>query len=406
MDILNVLWGLLGVVVILGIGFLFSNNKKKIKLRPIVGGLVIQILFAFIVLESEIGKQVFNIFADFANAIIGYGEKGIEFLFGGLYTEESNITFVVAFNVLPQIIFFASLISILYYLGIIQVVIKYLGGGMAKLFGTSKEESTSAAANIFVGHTEAPLVIRPFLSKMTNSELFAVMTGGLASVAGTMLAAYASLGIPMDYLLAAMFMAAPSGLVMAKLFHPETETLTSNTEIEFDKSENENLIDVAAEGATNGVKLAIRVGAILITFVALIALVNGFIGYVGGWFGLELSLEKIFGFLLAPLAFAIGVPWSEAGLVGSFIGQKIVLTEFLAYIDFSNYMDTLSEKTIAIVSFALCGFANFSSMGSLIGVVGGIAPNRKKMISKLAFRSVIAGALASLLNASIAGMFF
>jgi CNT family concentrative nucleoside transporter len=285
-------------------------------------------------------------------------------------------------------------------------LIKFIGGGLSKLLGTSKAESISAAANIFVGQTEAPLIIRPFVAKMTKSELFAVMTGGLASVAGSVLVGYALLGVPLEYLLAASFMAAPAGLVLAKLMIPETEE-PDNEDFEMEKDQDSvNVIDAAARGASDGLKLALNVGAMLLAFIALIALINGILGGVGGVFGFEsLSLEQILGYVFAPLAFAIGVPWSEAVTAGSFIGQKLVLNEFVAYSAFAPEIANLSPKTVIVVSFALCGFANLSSMAILLGGLGALAPNRRGDIAKLGLRAVAAGMLASLLSAAIAGMF-
>ncbi|ATO51701.1 NupC/NupG family nucleoside CNT transporter [Brevibacillus laterosporus] len=401
---MDFLRGLLGVIAVLFIAFLFCNNKKGIKWRPILGGLAVQFLFAFIVLKWEAGRAVLSKFTDVMNHIISYANEGINFLFGGLYTPDSKITFVVAFNVVPMVIFFAALISVLYYVGVMQLFIKYIGGGISKILGTSKAESMSAAANIFVGQTEAPLVIRPFLGQLTRSELFAVLTGGLASIAGTMLAAYSLLGIPMEYLLAASFMAAPAGLVIAKLFFPETENMKER-EIKLEKNESTNIFDAAARGAGDGLYLALNVGAMLLAFVALVALVNGVLGYVGGLFGMELTLQRIFGYLFSPLAFAVGVPWSEALQAGSYIGQKIVLNEFVAYIDMAKNMANLTPKTVAILSFALCGFANFGSMAMLIGGLGSLVPERRSEIAQVGMKVIFAGTLASLLNGAIAGIF-
>ncbi len=283
-----------------------------------------------------------------------------------------------------------------------QWIIKILGGGLSKLLGTSKSESMSAAANIFVGQTEAPLVVRPFLNKMTQSELFAVMTGGLASVAGSVLVGYSLLGVPLEYLLAASFMAAPAGLIMAKIMVPETDKSVTTDHIEIEKDqESVNVIDAAAKGASDGLKLALNVGAMLLAFIALIALINGILGIFG-----DITLETILGYVFAPIAFAVGVPWSEAVIAGGFIGQKLVLNEFVAYASFAPEMANLSDKTNLIVSFALCGFANLSSMAILLGGLGGLAPNRRKDIAKLGIKAVAAGMLASLLSAAVAGMFF
>jgi concentrative nucleoside transporter, CNT family len=401
------LWGIVGILVVLGIAFLFSSNKKKVNFRTIFGGLAIQLLFAFLVLKTPWGQNGLEALTMGVNQIINYSNEGIEFLFGGLYSEKSNIAFVFAFNVLPVVIFFSALISVLYYLKVMQFFIKILGGGLSKLLGTRKAESMSAAANIFVGQTEAPLVVRPYLSRMTESELFAVMTGGLASVAGSVLIGYSLLGVPLEFLLAASFMAAPAGLVMAKLFVPETDDTPEPAEFDMDAdSESTNVIDAAANGASVGLTLALNIGAMLLAFIALVALINGILGGIGGLFGAEnLSLELILGYLFAPLAFAIGVPWSEAVTAGNFIGQKLVINEFVAYSAFAPEIGNLSDKTVAIISFALCGFANISSLGILLGGLGKLAPNRRGDIARLGLKAVIAGALASLLSAAIAGMF-
>ncbi|MGM0826918.1 MAG: NupC/NupG family nucleoside CNT transporter [Bacillota bacterium] len=401
------LWGIIGIIVVLGIAFAFSTNKKRINFRTVLGGLAIQLFFAFIVLETSWGQNSLKGLTQVVNAIINYSNEGITFLFGGLYTEESNIAFIFAFNVLPVVIFFSALISVLYYLKIMQFFIKILGGGLAKLLGTRKAESLSAAANIFVGQTEAPLVVRPYLSRMTESELFAVMTGGLASVAGSVLVGYSLLGVPLEYLLAASFMAAPAGLVLAKLFVPETDSTPEPKELDMEAdSDSANVIDAAAKGASVGLQLALNIGAMLLAFIALVAMINGLLGLVGGWFGMDtLSLELILGYAFAPLAFAIGVPWSEAVIAGNFIGQKLVINEFVAYSAFAPEIGNLSDKAVAIISFALCGFANLSSLGILLGGLGNLAPDRRGDIARLGLKAVIAGALASLLSAAIAGMF-
>ncbi len=402
---MNLLWGILGIIVVLALALLLSNNKKAIKPRTILGGIAIQLVFAFIVLEWEAGREGLKWFSLLVQDIIGFANEGINFLFGPLGSG-GEMGSIFAFHVLTIIIFFSSLISVLYYLGIMQWFIKIIGGGLAKLLGTTKTESMSAAANIFVGQTEAPLVIRPYLATMTKSELFAVMTGGLASVAGSVLVGYALLGVPLEYLLAASFMAAPAGLVMAKIIMPQTEKI-EETDFKMENDEEAaNVIDAAARGASDGLRLALNVGAMLLAFIALIALINGILGFIGGIFGYgALSLEGILGIIFSPIAFVIGVPWSEAVTAGSFIGQKLVLNEFVAYSAFAPTIDQLSDKTVIIVSFALCGFANLSSMAILLGGLGGMAPSRRKDIAKMGLKAVAAGTLASLLNAAIAGMF-
>ncbi|MFS0863110.1 NupC/NupG family nucleoside CNT transporter [Fredinandcohnia sp. 179-A 10B2 NHS] len=402
---MNVIWGLFGMLVVLGIGFLLSTNKREIKPRTILGGLAIQLIFAFVVLKWEAGRTGLKWFTERIQDVINFANEGIGFLFGSLAdTEKFGVVF--AFHVLTIIIFFSSLISVLYYVGIMQWFIRIIGGGLSKLLGTSKTESMSAAANIFVGQTEAPLVIRPYIAKMTKSELFAVMTGGLASVAGSVLVGYALLGVPLEYLLAASFMAAPAGLILAKIIIPETD----HSEVQEFKMENDsesaNVIDAAARGASDGLSLALNVGAMLLAFIALIALINGILGGIGGLFGYpSLSLEAILGVVFSPIAFAVGVPWAEAITAGSFIGQKLVLNEFVAYSSFAPQIPSLSEKTVIVVSFALCGFANLSSMAILLGGLGGLAPSRRPDIARLGLKSVAAGMLASLLSAAIAGMF-
>lgn len=402
---MNLLWGLFGILVVLGLAFLLSNAKKSINYRTILVGLAIQISFAFIVLKWEAGRKGLTWFSDKVQNVIDYAGEGIGFLFGPMANAE-KFGFVFAFQVLTIIIFFSALISVLYYLGIMQWFIKLIGGGLSKLLGTSKAESMSAAANIFVGQTEAPLVIRPFLANMTKSELFAVMTGGLASIAGSVLAGYALLGVPLEYLLAASFMAAPAGLIMAKIMIPEQEQ-SAIKEVKMEKdSESVNVIDAAARGASDGLKLALNVGAMLLAFIALIALINGMLGGIGGWFGFKsATLEGMLGVLFSPLAFAIGVPWAEAVTAGSFIGQKLVLNEFVAYAAFAPEIASLSPKTVIVVSFALCGFANLSSLAILLGGLGELAPSRRPDIARLGIRAVAAGMLASLLSAAIAGMF-
>lgn len=402
---MNLLWGIFGIIVVLGIAFLLSEAKRSINIRTIVVGLAIQVTFAFIVLKWSTGRKALEWLSDKVQNVIDYAGEGIGFLFGSL-ADSNEVGVVFAFQVLTIIIFISSLIAVLYYLGIMQWVIKLLGGGLSKLLGTSRTESVSAAANIFVGQTEAPLVIRPFLPNMTRSELFAVMTGGLASIAGSVLAGIALLGVPLEYLLAASFMAAPAGLVMAKMLIPEQEEVKiKDFEMQKDK-EAVNVVDAAARGASDGLKLALNVGAMLLAFIALIALVNGMLGGIGSWFGLEaLTLEGILGYIFAPLAFAIGVPWTEAVTAGSFIGQKLVLNEFVAYSAFVPEMASLSPKTVIIVSFALCGFANLSSLAILLGGLGEMAPSRRPDIARLGIRAIAGGMLASLLSAAIAGMF-
>ena len=404
-----------GMFVLIGIAILLSRNRKAIRLRTVIGAFALQFMFGAFVLYLPFGKKTLLFISDGVAQVIAFGDDGINFLFGDL-TATTNFGFIFALRVLPVIIFFSALISVLYYVGIMKWVINILGGSLSKLLGTSHTESLSATANIFVGQTEAPLVVRPFIKTMTKSELFAVMCGGLASVAGSVLAGYASMGVPLEYLIAASFMAAPGGLLFAKLIMPETEEsiykLDQLSDDEGLEDEPVNVIDAAASGAGSGLKLALNVGAMLLAFVGLIALVNGIFGGIGGWlFDMpELTLELILGYIFSPLAFLIGVPWHEANTVGSFIGQKLVVNEFVAYLEFMPYLaeDTtliLSEKSKAIVAFALCGFANFSSIAILLGGLGGIAPSRRAEIAKFGLLAVAAGTLSNLMSATIAGLF-
>ena len=403
---------LVGMVVLLGLAVLLSKSRKDIRLRTVGGAFALQFAFGAFVLYVPFGKKILISVSDAVANVIAYGNDGINFLFGDL-TATFNFGFIFALRVLPVIIFFSALISVLYYMGIMKWVINILGGALSKLLGTSRTESLSATANIFVGQTEAPLVIRPFIKTMTKSELFAVMCGGLASVAGSVLAGYASMGVPLEYLIAASFMAAPGGLLFAKLIMPETEKSTTHLiqDDVADEDEPVNVIDAAASGAGSGLKLALNVGAMLLAFVGLIALVNGIFGGIGGWFGMPyITLELILGYVFSPLAFLIGVPWHEATIVGSFIGQKLVVNEFVAYLDFMPYLAedsvlVLSEKSKAIVAFALCGFANLSSIAILLGGLGGIAPSRRAEIAKFGLLAVAAGTLSNLMSATIAGLF-
>ncbi|MGI3043019.1 NupC/NupG family nucleoside CNT transporter [Shewanella algae] len=428
---MNILMSLVGVVTLLAIGFLLSNNKKAINLRTVGGALAIQAALGGFVLYVPFGKDVLKNVSDAVSSVIGYAQNGISFLFGDL--ANFKVGFIFAVNVLPVIVFFSSLIAVLYYLGIMQWIIRILGGALQKALGTSRTESMSATANIFVGQTEAPLVVRPFIPTMTQSELFAIMVGGLASIAGSVLAGYAQMGVPIQYLVAASFMAAPAGLLMAKLMHPETETAKNDMdELPEDPDKPANVLDAAAAGASSGMHLALNVGAMLLAFIGLIAMINGIIGGIGGWFGIEnLTLELILGYIFMPLAYLIGVPWNEAMVAGSFIGQKIVVNEFVAYMNFAPYIHDaamsctavaaevtkelpmcvaetqapMTVRTQAIISFALCGFANLSSIAILLGGLGAMAPNRRHDLAKLGLRAVVAGSLANLMSATLAGLF-
>ena len=408
---MGILGSVLGIVVLLVIAVLFSNNRKAINLRTVLGALAIQIGFAALILYVPFGRDALQATANGVSNVIAYGNEGINFVFGGLADPSKNAGFIFAVKVLPIIVFFSGLISVLYYLGIMQVVIKVIGGALQAALGTSKAESMSAAANIFVGQTEAPLVVRPYIKNMTQSELFAIMAGGTASIAGSVMAGYAGMGVPLTYLIAASFMAAPAGLLFAKILFPQTEQFNDKQPETDDSEKPTNVLEAMAGGASAGMQLALNVGAMLIAFVGLIALINGILGGVGGWFGYgDLTLQSIFGWIFKPLAYLIGVSWDESAIAGQMIGMKLAVNEFVGYLEFAKYLQpdaavVLSEKTKAIITFALCGFANFSSIAILIGGIGGMAPNRRGDVARLGLKAVVAGTLANLMSATIAGLF-
>ncbi|ATM97283.1 Na+ dependent nucleosidetransporter-family protein [Yersinia frederiksenii] len=419
------LMSLVGMAVLILIAVLLSSNFRAINIRTVVGAFILQVGVGALVLYVPIGRRILGGMSQGVANVIAYGNDGISFMFGGLVSDKmfevfGGGGFVFALRVLPVIVFFSSLIAVLYYLGVMQLVIRVLGGGLQKLLGTSRTESLSATANIFVGQTEAPLVVRPYIATMTQSELFAVMCGGLASVAGSVLAGYAQMGVPLEYLIAASFMAAPGGLLFAKLMVPETEKTRDTVDAATLIAEDDrpaNVIDAAASGAASGLQLALNVGAMLLAFIALIALLNGILGGIGGWFDYpQLSMELILGWVFSPIAYLIGIPWSEAMVAGSFIGQKIIVNEFVAFMNFGQYLQAeelvraaglqvLSEHSKAIISFALCGFANLSSVAILLGGLGSMAPSRRHDIARFGLKAVAAGTLSNLMSATIAGFF-
>ncbi|MCW8109691.1 NupC/NupG family nucleoside CNT transporter [Alteromonas ponticola] len=396
---------LLGILLLLGIAFALSASRTSINWRTVGGAFAIQALIGAFILYFEPGIKMLLKMTEFVGDIIEYSQQGINFLFGPV--GDKSLGFIFAFNVLPVIIFFSSLIAVLYHLGIMSWIIRIIGGFLQAALKTSRPESMSAAANIFVGQTEAPLVVRPFIPHMTRSELFAIMVGGLASIAGSVMAGYASLGVELKYLLAASFMAAPGGLLMAKIIQPEINQANDELDnIDAEETSYANVFDAAATGAAAGLQLALNVGAMLLAFVALIAMLNGLIGWTAEVFGFDgVTFQGILGFILQPLAWAIGVPWEEAQIAGSFIGQKIVVNEFVAYLDFVKQIDTLSPTTQAIVTFSLCGFANFSSIAILMGGIGAMAPTRRKEIASLGLKAVIAATLSNLMSAALAGFY-
>lgn len=423
--------GIFGILAILGIAFLLSSNKRAIRLRVVGSAFALQAGIALLVLRTGWGQAALHGLSNGVSALLGYAAAGTNFLFGPLARPElGGQSFAIA--ALPVIIFFAALVSILYHLGVMQFVIRWIGGGIEKLVGTSKVESLCAAANIFVGQSESPLVIRPYLARLTPSQLFAVMSVGMAGVAGTILAAYASLLGPtyLPYLLAASFMAAPGGLLMAKIIMPDAiapadgelplgddteDQAIKVAEHDIEEERAANLIMAAASGASTGVKIAVAVGAMVLAFVALVALANGLLGGLGNWvyalsgnagwaeWFVNLSFQKIIGTLFAPVMFLLGISWHDAVTAGGLFGTKMVLNEFVAFIDLGAITD-LAPRTKAIITFALCGFANFSSIAIQMAATGSLAPNQRPMIAKLGIRALIAGSLANLMSAALAGL--
>lgn len=398
--------GILGIIVILGIAVLFSTDRKAINLRIVGAAFVLQVVVAAIVVYSEVGKSVIEKMSDGVQHVMNYSREGIEFVFGGLATDGSIWSFAI--NVLPIIIFFSALTTVLYHLRVMQPIVKVIGGALRWVIGTKSVESVNAAANIFIGQTEAPLVIRPFLKGLTEPQMFAIMVSGLASVAGTVLLAYAQMGAELRYLLAASFMAAPGGLLMAKIIMPDEvkeSVAQDNAHLEMADSEHANVILAAAVGTSDGVKLAVNIGAMLLTFIALIAVVNGLVGGIAGLVGIEdLTLQKMLGWLFSPLMYLLSIPWSEAQAAGSLFGEKIILNEFVAYSHLNEYLAGMSDKTKAIVTFSLCGFANLSSIAILLGGLGSLVPEKKELIARFGLKAVAAGSLSNLMSAALAGL--
>jgi concentrative nucleoside transporter, CNT family len=396
--------GLLGLAAILALAFAFSNNRARINWRTVAVGLVVQIGFALLVLRWSAGKDALDFVAGQARALIGYATAGIDFLFGRLVANKQETIF--AFQVLPVIVFLGAIVGLLFYLRVIQWIVFVVGGAISRLLSTSKVESLYAGTVIFFGQSEAPLIIQSYLPRLTQSELFTVMTAGFASVAGSTLVGYALLGAPLPYLLAASIMNAPGALVMAKLMFPETGQPEEHGDVrDVRDTESENVIDATARGALNGGRIAVLVGALLIAFISLIAFANGILGGIGGWFGADdLTFQKLLGWALSPLAWLIGVPWHEATDAGRFIGEKTILNEFVAYADFGPKVKQLTHETVVIVTFALAGFANFGSIAIQIGSIGGLAPERRGEVARFGLKALLAGILVNLSNAAIAGV--
>ena len=428
----RIAFGLFGLAVLIGIAFLFSNNKRAVSWRLVATGVALQIVFATLVLKLPFGRDVFNAIATGFVKLLDFVNVGSTFIFGS-FMDISKFGFVFAVQVLPTIIFFAALTGVLYHLGIMQKIVKGMAWIITKVMDVSGAETTSVCASVFIGQTEAPLTIKPYLERMTQSELMTVMIGGMAHIAGSVMAAYVGLlggDDPVQrqffakHLLTASIMAAPATLMLAKILVPETQQPLTRGTVKLDvERTTANVIDAAATGAGDGLRLALNVGAMLLAFIALIALVNGPIQWLGthawgsdgassinAWLSanagrpMALSLETLFGWVLAPLAWLIGVPWQDATLVGSFIGEKVVINEFVAYVDMSRHLPQLSKESQLIATYALCGFANFSSIAIQIGGIGGLAPSRRADLARLGLRAVLGGSIATFMTATIAGV--
>ena len=418
-EVSRILLGLAGIAVILGIAFLLSSNKRAIRLRVVGAAFALQAGIAALVLYTPWGRAGIAWMSGGVANLLGYATEGTRFLFGGLTDDPLGQNFAI--QALPVIVFFAALVAILYHLGIMQRIVRWVGGAIGWVTGISRVESLGSAANIFVGQSESPLVVRPYLAALPPAQLFTLMTVGMAGVAGTILAAYASMGINIEYLLAAAFMSAPGGILMAKIMMPDeprTDELpledgTAPAEEKIDVAETfeegeqpANVIMAAAQGAQTGVKLAVAVAAMVLAFVAIVALLNGLLGGIGQQFGIEgLTFQRLVGYVFQPIMFLIGVPWNEAAEAGGMFGTKVVLNEFVAFIDLGNMEgSTLTPRSIAIVTFALCGFANFSSIAIQMAVTGSLAPNQRPVIARLGIKALIAGSLANLMSAALAGL--
>jgi len=398
--------GILGIIVILAIAVAFSSNRKAIHLRVVIAAFALQAAIAAFVLYFEAGRAVIRGLSTGVLAIISYSKAGIDMVFGPL-ADTDVVGFSFAINVLPIIIFFAALMSVLYHLRIMEWLVRLVGGALHKIIGTGAIESMNAAANIFVGQTEAPLVVKPYLKGLTDAQFFAVMVSGLASIAGTVLAGYVLMGAELKYLLAAAFMAAPGGLLMAKIIMPDDEYIPpgKHERLQMERSEHANVILAAAAGTTEGLRLAVNIGAMLIAFVALIALFNGLVGGVFSLVGIEgVTLQLILGKVFQPLMFLLSVPWEEAEAAGALFGEKIILNEFVAFSHLNDYLAGMSPRTVAVSTFALCGFANLSSIAILLGGLGVLVPEKREVIGRFGLKAVLAASLSNLMSAALAGL--
>jgi len=413
---MDLLRSFLGICILLLIAFIFSNNRRKISLRTVGAALFLQVILGAIMLYVPAGKWLINSIASGVNQVISYSDAGSAFIFGSLVGPKMNelfdgAGFVFAFQVLPAIIFITSLISILYYIGVMGWLINILGYIFQKMMRVSKVEAFAAVTTIFLGQNELPAVLKPFINKMNRNELFTVICSGMASIAGSMLVGYAGLGVPIEYLLAASLMAIPGGILFARILSPATEpSQVEFNQMSFSDKRPASVIEAAANGAMLGLKIAVGVATVVMAFVALIALINGIIGGVGGLFGWSgVSLESLLGYIFSPMAYIMGVSWDNAALAGGLIGQKLAINEFVAYLNFSPYLKdasaALDPKTIAVISFALCGFANFGSIAVVVGAFSAVAPERASDIARLGLRALLAATLSNLMSATIAGLF-
>ena len=390
---------------ILAIAWIFSENRKAINIRIIVMAFLLQFLIAYFVLTLDFGKLIIQTLSNGARHIIDFSQEGVSFVFGPLANEWS-----FAINALPVVIFLSALTAVLYHLRIMQIFVNVIGGALNKILGTNIIESMNAAANIFLGMDSSPLAVKPYLSRISDAQMFAIMVSGLASVAGTVLLAYAQMGAQLEYLLAACFMSAPGGLLMAKIIMPDDSNNDSgikNIDINATKSPHTNIIMAAAVGASDGARLVVSIGAMLIAFVALIAMMNSLFVSVGSLVGIEdLTMQKILGWIFSPIMYLLSIPWDEAQAAGALFGEKLILNEFVAFSHLTEYLSGMSEKTIVIVTFALCGFANFASIAILMGSMGILVPERKEFIARFGLKAVLAGSLANLMSAAFAGLLF
>lgn len=396
---MNILYGILSLAGILFLGWLLSSSRKSVPWKTIGIGLLLEAALILFVMKVKAGEMILEKAAFAVQKIIDFSSEGIEFVFGGFYGEGSNITFVFAINVLAVVIFISALISALYYLRIIPFVVKIIGLSIGKLLGTTKVETFSAVGNSFLGLVEAPLLVRPYLKDLTRSELFAVMVGGTASASGAILVGYSLMGIDMKYLLISVFSVPFVSLIIAKLLEPETEVSKTNDNVAMEKTKHANVFEAIAEGAVSGVTLALNIGGLLIAFISILALINGGLGLIGT------DLSTIFGYVFYPFAIMIGIPFEDAFRAASIIGTKLSINEFVAYLDLSKMIDELDPKTVAILSIALCNFANLSSIGQLIVGLGSLEPTKRSLVSKLGLKAIVGGTLASFITAVLVGMF-